>query len=370
MTSYEIIPSDKHVAATASVEMITDDLSDEESITAVPRASVDADPATPVEIPRAASPAIIKPPSPSGSGVSQGSWSKGEEEKSTFQDLTTNADDSDDSVEQFDDRIANQFAELERDQVAVGLGLGDITTNGLSSVTVTNITRGPIIINHTELTPIMEAASPRESMVSEPGEPVSPPSLVDIPKDIHSSPPPTRQSQSSNRGPTSPASPAISVHSTERARTSSLTSQAERLRNKFLHRKASPERDLTVDTDAAGSEQFERRMKFEHLIRSGETMKMTLTPTSLRSIEVQPAILILADLIRMILVVVNNVRYQLVYDNKLKKIQLGSCLIFYDPPVLNHSLVEQHMRDVDHCHLLKSIDLLHKPFAACLQLPS
>lgn len=241
----------------------------------------------------------------------------------------------------------------------------------MSSVTVTNITRGPIIVNRTELTPIMEAASPRDSMASELGEPVVTPRLVHLPTDVHSSPPPTRQSQSSNKGSTSPASPAVSVHSTEKARTSSLTSQAERLRNKFLNRKPSPERDLTVDTNATSSDQLERRMKFESLIRSGETMKMTLTPTSLRSIEVQATILILADFIRMIITEVNNVRYQLVYDNKLERIPLGSCLIFYDPPVLNHSLEELRMRDVDRCQMLIPIDLLrNNPFAVCLQLPS
>jgi hypothetical protein len=358
------------------VETITDDISDAESITKVPLASVDEDPATPdeippVQVPRAASPTIVKPPSSSGSDVLPGRLSKGEERKSTFQELTTDTDDSDDSAEHVNDRIANQFAELERDHAAVGFGLGDITSNGMSSVTITNITRGPIIVNRAELTPIMEAASPRDSMASELAEPVVAPRLVHLPTDVHSSPPPTRQSQSSNRGRTSPASPAVSVHSTEKARTSSLTSQAERLRNKFLHRKPSPERDLTVDTDAASSDQLERRMKFESLIRSGETMKMTLTPTSLRSIEVKPTFLILVDLIRMIMVEVNNVRYQLVYDNKHERIPLESCLIFSDPPVLNHSLVEQHMRDVDHCQMVISIDLLHnKPFAVCLQLPS
>ena len=354
------------------MELITDDLSETESVAEVTFASVDADSATPVEIsrvpvPRATSPAIIKPPSSSGSDVIPRSGLKSEE-KPTFQELTADADDSDYSAEHVNDKIANQFVELERDQAAAGLALGDITSNGMSSVTVTNITRGPIIINHTELTPIMEAASPRESMASEAGEPVVSPRLVYHPNDVLSTPPPTRQSQCSTKGPTSPASPAVSIHSVDKARTASLTSQAERLRNKFLNRKPSPERDLRVDTDATSSEKLERRMKFENLIRSGETMRMTLTPTSLRSIEVQAAILIPADLARMIIAAVDNVLYQLVYDNKPRKIQQESCLTFYGPQVLNHSLVGQRMKDVVHCHQLKSIDLhRNKRFVVCLQ---
>ena len=98
-------------------------------ITQVPLASVNEDPATPVEIPpvqvpRAASPAIIKPPSSSGSDVIPGRSSNGKEGNSTFQELTTDTDDSDDSAEHVNDRIANQFAELERDQAAIRFGLG------------------------------------------------------------------------------------------------------------------------------------------------------------------------------------------------------------------------------------------------------
>lgn len=255
------------------------------------RTSVDVDPATPVEIPRvpvpqAASPAVMKVQLNMEGDVIPGRWPQ--EEKSTFQELTTAADDSDVS-DHVNDKIAYHFAELERDQAAaaVGLGMGGVSSNGMSSVTVTNLARGPIIVNHTELTPIMEA-SPRESMASENGEPIVTPCLISShSNDVLSSPPPTRHSQTS-KGTTSPASPAVSVHSVDKVRTSSLTSQAERLRSKFLNRKPSPEGSTTVDTGTMNVETLERKMKFENLIRSGETMKMTLTPTSLRSIEVLP----------------------------------------------------------------------------------
>jgi hypothetical protein len=211
------------------------------------------------------------------------------EDKSTYRETKTPTEDSDVSSDNVHDKIADHFAELERDQaVASSFGhvIGDITSNGMSSVTVTNIVRGPIIVNHTELTPIIEC-SPRESMASEPGELATTPQLVSTrPNDVHGTPPSTRHSQSS-KGATSSASPAVSIHSIEKARTSSLTSQAERLRNKFLNRKPQ-DANLTVETDLSNPEKVERRMKFESFIRSGETMKMTLTPTSLRSIEVNP----------------------------------------------------------------------------------
>jgi hypothetical protein len=188
------------------------------------------------------------------------------------------------SFEDVNDKIASQMAELERDRASVGLGLGDITTNGMSQVTVTNLSREPIILNRTELTPIMETASPRESVASDLVEQMGTPRIV-TPKVHAISPPPTRHSSSSKKRATSPDSPSSS-HSGERSRTASLTSQADRLRNKFLHRNRSPPRDLVVDTDAASPVILDRRNQFEDLIRSGETMKMTLTPTSLRSIEV------------------------------------------------------------------------------------
>ena len=155
----------------------------------------------------------------------------------------------------------------------VGLGLGDITTNGMSSVVIHNIVRGAPVYQHTELTPIMEH-SDRESINAAQDDYAEPPVVPH-----KGSPPPTRQSNRSGKSP----SRTDSVHSVG-ARTSSLTSQAERLRNMFLRRN-SPERDLMVDTEACGPD-MEKRMRFESLIRSGETMKMTLTPTSLRSIEV------------------------------------------------------------------------------------
>lgn len=290
--SYEILPPvrEESPPTIAHLHTTVEDGPDDTSVHS--RLSVDIESAMPVDIPCASipqesNPEIVESQSDSDPQVIPGSWPT--EGTSTFQSSTTAANDSD-SSEHVNDRIANQFAELERDQATttrVGLGLGDFATNGMSTVTVTNLTRGPIIINHTELTPIMES-SPRESMASETGEPV----ISTLPRhsssrsnDIHSSPPPTRHSQSSKL-PTSPASPAVSIHSVDKARTSSLTSQAERLRSKFLNRKTSTEGSFTYETEPANPENLERRMKFEHLIRSGETMKMTLTPTSLRSIEV------------------------------------------------------------------------------------
>jgi hypothetical protein len=290
--SYEILPPVKEESppTTAHLHTTVEDAPDDTSVHS--QLSVEFGPAVPVEIPcspisQISSPAVVESQPNSDPQVIPGSWPT--EGTPTFQNSTTSADDSD-SSEHVNDRIANQFAELERDQATttrVGLGLGDFTTNGMSTVTVTNLTRGPIVINHTELTPIMES-SPRESMASETGEPI----ISTLPRhsssrsnDIHNSPPPTRHSQSSKLA-TSPASPAVSIHSVDKTRTSSLTSQAERLRSKFLNRKTSTEGSFTYETEPGNPENLERRMKFEHLIRSGETMKMTLTPTSLRSIEV------------------------------------------------------------------------------------
>ena len=128
----------------------------------------------------------------------------------------------------------------------------------MSSVTVTNITRGPIIINHTELTPIMEAASPRESMASETGEPVisTLPRLSSIFRTISTVVLHQPDNRNPQKLPTSPASPAVSIHSIDKARTSSLTSQAERLRNKFLNRKPSPEREFDSRHEPANSENW------------------------------------------------------------------------------------------------------------------
>jgi hypothetical protein len=171
------------------------------------------------------------------------------------------------------DKIASQIRELENEQYSsppVGLGLYQ--------------TEEPIYVQRTELTPIMEVSDPG-SLASEAAEPYIASRIASLDaemKDQHITPPPTRQSSNSGRSPVSPQS---STHSIDRARTASLTSQAERLRNKFL-KKSPPEDDLTIDTGASDPAKIERRMKFENLIRSGETMKMTLTPTTLRSIEV------------------------------------------------------------------------------------
>jgi hypothetical protein len=216
------------------------------------------------------------------SGLLSGSYPKSESAiPPTEYPIPEEEEESEAESDHVNDRIANQFAELEKDQAIaaqVGLGLGDITTNGMSSVVVHNIVRSAPVYQHTELTPIMEH-SDRESINAaqddyaqdDYAEPPIVPSK--------GSPPPTRQSNRSGKSP----SRTDSVHSVG-GRTSSLTSQAERLRNMFLRRN-SPERDLMVDTEASGPD-MEKRMRFESLIRSGETMKMTLTPTSLRSIEV------------------------------------------------------------------------------------
>ena len=211
--------------------------------------------------------------------VIPGSWPKDEDEKSPSESSHSPSMSFDD----VNDKIASQMAELERDRASVGLGLGDITTNGMSQVTVTNLSREPIVLNRTELTPIMET-SPRESMVSDTVEQMGTPRIV-TPKSHVTTPLPTRHSSASKKRPTSPDS-LSSSQSGERSRTASLTSQADRLRNKFLYGNRSSQRDLVVDTDAASPAVLDRRNQFESLIRSGETMKMTLTPTSLRSIEV------------------------------------------------------------------------------------
>jgi hypothetical protein len=197
------------------------------------------------------------------------------------------------------DRIVSHFRELEKEKqaaAAIGLGLGEYGTHEMSHITSTELYQGqgPMIINHTELTPIIES-SPRESMASDSASPVASPRLVSVKSrsSDERSPPSTRHSNHSGKGAGSPGSPAMSTHSaTERARSSSLTSQAERLRSKFMNRngKSSPDKDLTVDTVAADPAKMERRMKFESLIRSGETMKLTLTPTTLRTIEVRPLV--------------------------------------------------------------------------------
>jgi hypothetical protein len=174
------------------------------------------------------------------------------------------------------DKIAHQCAELERGRE---LGLNE---NGISQVTVTNLTREPMVINRTELTPIMET-SPRESLASDYAEQIA--SHLVSPKgrvnDLQNQQTSLSRSSSIKR----PASPATSNHSVDKNRTASLTSQADRLRNKFLNRKTSVESDFGEEP-ASGRLEKENKMKFESLIRSGETMRMSLTPTTLRSIEV------------------------------------------------------------------------------------
>jgi hypothetical protein len=213
-----------------------------------------------------------------------GSWPK-QEMTSPINSLAVEADGSDAASmvsNHVNDQIAVQIAQIEKEQhssPSEGLGF-----QGLS----TYRSQESMYIAHTELTPIMEV-SPPGSLASDAADvfvagrlpSLSPDSDV---KEAHASPPPTRDSHSSSAK--GPASPQSSTHSNDRVRTSSLTSQAERLRNKFLNRKNATDVDLTVDTLAANPAKVERRMKFESLIRSGETMKMTLTPTSLRSIEV------------------------------------------------------------------------------------
>ena len=239
---------------------------------------------------------IVKPADTSDeeSEVIPGSWPVEGEPVSQINTLAVEADESDAASahsNHVNDKIVNQFRELEEKQAAaaIGLGLGECGTHEMSHLTETELypEQGPMIINHTELTPIIET-SPRESMASESASPATSPRLVSVKSRTSDerSPPSTRHSNHSGKGV---GSPAMSIHSTnERARSSSLTSQAERLRNKFIHRngKSSPDKELTVDTEVADPAKMERRMKFESLIRSGETMKLSLTPTTLRTIEV------------------------------------------------------------------------------------
>lgn len=176
------------------------------------------------------------------------------------------------------DRIARQMKELERQHRPAPVGLG------LSQSTISNPPQNASYVVHPELTPILES-SPRDSMnVEADSDFVISPRLQSsrTRNSDERSPPPTRHS---NHSAKIPMSPTFSTHS-DKCRTSSLTSQAERLRSKFLNR-GGANGELTVDTVAADPTKMDRRMKFEHLIRSGETMKMTLTPTSLRSIEVE-----------------------------------------------------------------------------------
>lgn len=265
--------------------------------------SVDYDPPAEFEVPRVqvrqpATPTVMvfksSLASDEDSEVLPGTWPKEEDSKpeeplSQVNHLAVEAEESDAASivsNHVNDKIASQFAELEKEKheaAMIGLGLSEI---GEISQTSSVLEQGPMIINHTELTPIIES-SPRESMNSEFAHPVS--------NDVgnsgsrksgssdemqNTSPPPTRHSYKSSKG-----SPAVSTHSGDRARSSSLTSQADRLRSKFMRGKAASE-DLTVDTASTDPAEVERRIKFEQLIRSGETMKLTLTPDSLRSIEV------------------------------------------------------------------------------------
>lgn len=203
------------------------------------------------------------------------------------------AEDSDASSQSnhVNDRIAKQFAELDRDTKAAattGLGLGLVDDQGMSNVTP-SFYQGPMIINRTELAPIMES-SPRESMASD-HEPAMVPRILTLKtrsneegaRDVYSPPPSHHSHSQSMKSVNGPTSPAVSIKSLSRSRSSSLTSQAERLRNKFM-KTSSPERGN--DAEYIDPTKVEKRRKFESLIRSGETMKLTLTPTSLRSIEV------------------------------------------------------------------------------------
>lgn len=241
---------------------------------------------------------IVKPAvsSDEESDVLPGSWPKEEGSVSQVDTLAVEPVVSDAASAHSNhvvDKIVDHFRELEREKqtaAAIGLGLGEYGSNHISEVSPTELYQGqgPMIINHTELTPIMES-SPRESMASESASP----RLVSVKSRSSEdrSPPSTRHSSHSAKGVGSPGSSVMSTHSAaERARSSSLTSQAERLRSKFMHRngKVSPDKDLTVDTVAADPAKMERRLKFESLIRSGETMKLTLTPNTLRTIEVPP----------------------------------------------------------------------------------
>ena len=294
--SYEVLPREvtesrptsSHVTPTVQSPP-EDPISEPESAEPISHATLaDVNPAQPVEFSHVQVPLAVPPPTiiqdsttesedePDAPDAIPGSWPKDREEKQSESSHSPSM-----SFDDVNDKIASQMAELERDRAFVGLGLGDITTNGMSQVTVTNLSREPIILNRTELTPIMET-SPRESVTSDTMEQMGTPRII-TPKSYVASPPP---SSSSKKRPTSPES-LSSSHSGERSRTASLTSQADRLRNKFLYRNRSPQRDLVVDTDAANPAIIDRRTQFESLIRSGETMKMTLTPTSLRSIEVQ-----------------------------------------------------------------------------------
>ena len=290
---------------------------------------------THINLPSAAGPAVIdeaaEPHAEDEHDSIPGSWPRDE---SVINTSAPEQYDSDAASNHVNDRIADHFAQLERDQqnAVIHQELGDITTNGMSHTTVTNLSRGPIIVNHTELTPILESASPRESMGSDAELYIAPRlmSLKNRPNEeqaVYGSRPATGHSHSSSRG-----SPAVSVHSGERARSTSLTSQAERLRNKLINRKISPEGDLTLDMSPSKSE---RRMKYESLIRSGETMKMSLTPTSLRFIEVFIAV-VFADF-RMIWAGMNNGLSRPKFANKPVRILRESWLISSAPPARNHS---------------------------------
>ena len=292
-------------------------------------ASTDIDPSAAVEtehiqVPQVTAPTIIEEPTTiaddddDDADVIPGSWPKDKDEEKKPEPGHSPSM----SFEDVNDKIASQMAELERDRASVGLGLGDITTNGMSQVTVTNLSREPIILNRTELTPIMETTSPRESMASDLVDVMGTPSIVAA-KTHATSPPPTRHSSTSKKRAPSPDSPSSS-QSGERSRTTSLTSQADRLRNKFLNRNRSPQRDLVVDTDAASPAILDRRTQFESLIRSGETMKMTLTPTSLRSIEVPIPSSFQLLTVRMMLPRVNNVLFRLEFVHKQKRTLQGN----------------------------------------------
>lgn len=315
-----------------------------------------------------------------------GSWPREDESISQVNGLAVEADESDGASahsNHVNDQIVSHFRELEKEKQAAavqGLGLGDYDSNEMSHVAPTDIYlgQGPMIINHTELTPIMES-SPRESMVSEPASPIASPRLVSMKSrsSDERSPPGTRHSSHSGKGAGSTSSPALSMDgANERARSSSLTSQAERLRSKFMNRsgKSSPDKDLTVDTVAADPAKMERRMKFESLIRSGETMKLTLTPTTLRTIEVPPLSIPTDNSLIMSLENMSNVKIVPFLPesvNKLRRTRHANCLIFSVPPVRNHSLVVLLTNDVVRCQQTSSKRLLpNKPSEACRQLLS
>jgi hypothetical protein len=358
------------------------DKADSASVEQTVRQTLNEDPA-PVP------PVVVTKPSVTSQETSEalpGSWPNEDESISQVNSLAVEAEESDGASahsNHVNDQILSHFRELEREKQAAAtkvLGLDEYDSNETSHLAPTDLYQGqgPMIINHTELTPIMES-SPRESLASEPASPIASPRLVSMKSrsSDERSPPGTRQSSHSGKGAGSTGSIVLSTDgANERARSSSLTSQAERLRSKFMNRngKSSPDKELTVDTVAADPAKIERRMKFESLIRSGETMKLSLTPTTLRTIEVPPFSIPTDDSLIISLENMSNaniVPFLPESVNKLRRTRHANCLIFSVPPVRNLSSVVLLTNDVVHCQRTNSIPLLpNKPSEVCLQLLS